>query len=162
MEILPFADDHVEGAAALLAQRHAAHRAAEPLLPERSDLAAEIEKERQDGSGAVALEGGAVVGYLLGQERENFMGKHVWSHVAGHAVREPELARDRVGEASVQPGGDTERLGVLGRQGKGPLVDVDGPHVSRRTAECQCGREHAVAAAEVEQGALTHRRLGLP
>jgi GNAT superfamily N-acetyltransferase len=94
VEIVPFADEHVDGAAALLAARHAAHRAVEPLLPDRNDLAAEIAKERVDGSGAVALEGGAVVGFLLGQERENFMGKHVWSNVAGHAVREPELIRD--------------------------------------------------------------------
>jgi GNAT superfamily N-acetyltransferase len=94
MEILPFADEHVEGAAALLAERHAAHRTAQPLLPDRSDFEAQIEMERQDATGAVALEGGAVVGYLLGQQRENVMGRHVWSHVAGHAVRDPELIRD--------------------------------------------------------------------
>lgn len=94
MEILPFADEHVEGAAALLAERHAAHRAAEPLLPERDHLAAEIEKEREGATGAVALEGGEVAGYLLGQHRENWLGKHVWSGVAGQAVREAELARD--------------------------------------------------------------------
>ena len=94
MEIVPFAEEHVPGAAALLAERHAAHRAVEPLLPERSDFAGEIEKERQDATGAVAVEDGAVVGFLLGQHRENFMGPHIWSHVAGHAVRDPELARD--------------------------------------------------------------------
>jgi GNAT superfamily N-acetyltransferase len=94
VKIVPFADEHLEGAAALLAERHAAHRAAEPLLPERDDLAAQIEKEREDATGAVALDGGEVSGYLLGQHRENWMGKHVWSGVAGQAVREPELARD--------------------------------------------------------------------
>lgn len=94
VEIVPFADEHLEGAAALLAERHAAHRAAEPLLPERDDLVAEIGKEREDASGVVALEGGEVVGYLLGQHRDNWMGKHVWSGVAGQAVREPEVARD--------------------------------------------------------------------
>lgn len=94
MKIVPFADEHLQDAAALLAQRHAAHRAAEPLLPERDDLAAQIEKEREDATGAVAVDGGDVVGYLLGQRRENWIGKHVWSGVAGHAVREPELARD--------------------------------------------------------------------
>jgi GNAT superfamily N-acetyltransferase len=94
VEIVPFADEHVEGAAALLAERHAAHRTVEPLLPDRSDLAAEIAKERENASGAAALEDGAVVGFLLGQQRENWMGKHVWSHVAGHAVRDAELVRD--------------------------------------------------------------------
>jgi GNAT superfamily N-acetyltransferase len=63
-------------------------------LPERRDFAAEIEKERKDATGAVALEAGAVVGFLLGEQRENFMGRHIWSHVAGHAVRDPELIRD--------------------------------------------------------------------
>src|SRR5262249_11989914 len=33
-------------------------------------------------------------GYLLGQGREDQIGPHVWSYVAGHAVREPELIRD--------------------------------------------------------------------
>jgi GNAT superfamily N-acetyltransferase len=94
VEIVPFADEHVEGAAALLAQRHAAHRVAEPLLPDRSDFAAQIETERENASGAVAFEGGSVVGFLLGQRRENFMGPHLWSHVAGHAARDPELVRD--------------------------------------------------------------------
>jgi len=94
VEIVPFADEHVQGAAALLAERHVAHRAAEPLLPARTDLAMYIESEREGATGAVALEEGAVVGFLLGQERENFIGRHVWSHVAGQAVREPELVRD--------------------------------------------------------------------
>jgi GNAT superfamily N-acetyltransferase len=93
-EIVPFADEHVGGAAALLAERHSEHRAVEPLLPERTDFAAEIEKEREGATGAVALEDGAVVGFLLGQHRDNFMGPHIWSHVAGHAIREPELMRD--------------------------------------------------------------------
>jgi GNAT superfamily N-acetyltransferase len=94
MEIVPFADEHVEGAAALLAERHAAHRAVEPLLPARSDLAAQIEKEREDATGAVAISNGAVVGYLLGQHRDTWMGRHIWSSVAGQAVREAECARD--------------------------------------------------------------------
>jgi GNAT superfamily N-acetyltransferase len=94
MDLVPFADEHVEGAAALLAARHADHRAAEPLLPERDGLAAQIAKEREDATGVVALDGGEVAGYLLGQHRENWMGKHVWSGIAGQAVREPELARD--------------------------------------------------------------------
>ena len=102
MQIVPFADEHVEGAAALLAERHAAHRAAEPLLPARTDFAAHVEKEREDGTGAVALDGGAVVGFLLGQQRDNFMGPDVWSYVAGHAAREPELVRDLYA-AAAQP-----------------------------------------------------------
>jgi GNAT superfamily N-acetyltransferase len=42
----------------------------------------------------VALEGEEVVGFLVAKRREDSIGPHVWSHVAGHAVRDPELARD--------------------------------------------------------------------
>ncbi|HEU5478112.1 MAG TPA: GNAT family N-acetyltransferase [Gaiellaceae bacterium] len=94
MEIVPFADEHVGGAAELLAERHATHRVAEPLLPDREDFAAQIAKEREDATGVVALEDGVVVAYLLGQRRENHLGRHIWSHVAGHASRDPELVRD--------------------------------------------------------------------
>jgi predicted N-acetyltransferase YhbS len=93
-EIVPFADEHVDGAAALLAERHARHRAAEPLLPADVDFRAELEKERDELGGAVALDGDEVVGYLVGKRREDHVGPHVWSHIAGHAVREPELTRD--------------------------------------------------------------------
>jgi ribosomal protein S18 acetylase RimI-like enzyme len=34
------------------------------------------------------------VGYPLGQRRDDQIGPLIWSHVAGHAVREPEVARD--------------------------------------------------------------------
>jgi predicted N-acetyltransferase YhbS len=92
--IVPFADEHLEGAARLLAERHARHRAAEALLPAEVDFAAEIEKERDELPGVVALEGDEVVGYLVGKRREDHVGPHVWSFIAGHAVREPELTRD--------------------------------------------------------------------
>ena len=94
VEIRPFADEHLDGAAALLAERHARHRAVEPLLPADVDFRAEIEKERDELGGAVALAGGEVVGYLLGRRREDRVGPHVWSFIAGHAAREPEVVRD--------------------------------------------------------------------
>ena len=53
-----------------------------------------MENEREDASGAVAIEAGEVAGYLLGRRREDQLGPHVWSYVSGHAVREPELVRD--------------------------------------------------------------------
>ena len=94
MDIVAFTDAHVDGAAAVLAERHAAHLEVEPLLPRRTDFAAQVENEREDATGAVAIDGGEVVGYLLGKRREDFLGPHIWSHVAGHAVRDPELVRD--------------------------------------------------------------------
>jgi GNAT superfamily N-acetyltransferase len=104
LEIVPFADEHLDGAAQLLAERHARHREVEPLLPEVRDFRAEIEREwRADGtSGAVALAGGEAVGYLIGWPREDPVGPHVWSHVAGHAVREPELTRDLYAAAATR------------------------------------------------------------
>lgn len=92
--IVPFRDEHLEGAARLLEERHARHREVEPLLPAEVDFVAEIEKERDELGGVVALDGDDVVGYLVGRRREDHVGPHVWSFVAGHAVREPELTRD--------------------------------------------------------------------
>jgi GNAT superfamily N-acetyltransferase len=93
-EILPFADEHLDAAAGLLAERHARHRAAEPLLPADVDFRTQIEQERDELPGVAAVAGGEVVGYLVGKRREDQIGPHVWSHIAGHAVREAELARD--------------------------------------------------------------------
>ena len=94
-EILAFADEHLKGAAALLAERHARHRTEEPLLPDIADFREPVEREWRDGAGgAAALADGEVVGYLIGQRREDAVGPYVWSHVAGHAVRTPEVTRD--------------------------------------------------------------------
>lgn len=95
VEILPFADEHLEGAAALLAERHAAHRLIEPLLPEIGDFRTLVDAEWDAGvGGAVALSDGEVVGYLVGPRRDDAIGPYIWTHVAGHATREPEHARD--------------------------------------------------------------------
>jgi ribosomal protein S18 acetylase RimI-like enzyme len=102
LELRPFADEHVEAAGRLLAERHRRHRAAEPLLPERFEdpAAARAEVEaawREEGaSGAVALRGGRAVGYLVGapDDEEHWGGPNVWVGLAGHAVEEAETARD--------------------------------------------------------------------
>jgi ribosomal protein S18 acetylase RimI-like enzyme len=96
-EIVPFTDEHVDGAAALLAERHARHRAAEPLLPDVTDFRAQIEHEwGADGaSGAAAVADGEVVGYLIGRGEESWAGRHLWMRLASHSVREPgEIVRD--------------------------------------------------------------------
>ncbi len=97
MRLRAFQGENVGGAAALLAERHARHRAGEPLLAPLEDAQAEVERTWRavGASGAVALDGGEVVGYLLGSVRENeYWHKHVWVELAGHAAREPELVRD--------------------------------------------------------------------
>ena len=93
-EIVPFADEHMDDAVRLLAERHSRHRELEALLPADTDLREQVERERGELAGMVAVEAGEVVGYLLGTRREDQIGPHVWSYIAGHAVRNPELVRD--------------------------------------------------------------------
>lgn len=92
MEIVPFADAHLDDAAELLAARHARHRAAEPLLPADVDFRAEIEKEwSADGSSGVF----SPAGYLIGAPRRVGNASWLWMGIAGHAVAdEAERARD--------------------------------------------------------------------
>jgi len=74
-------------AVALLAERFARQRAAEPLLPELDDFAAQL-----PGQGHVATRGGEAVAYLGGAVDEE-MRIARWLF-AGHAAREPEALRD--------------------------------------------------------------------
>ena len=63
LEVVPFSDEHLDDAAALLAARHARHRAAEPLLPEVADPLAAVELEwRTEGASGVFAPGR---GYLI-------------------------------------------------------------------------------------------------
>jgi GNAT superfamily N-acetyltransferase len=98
VEIAPLGDEHVGGAAELLAARHARHREVEPLLPELEDARAEIERALAPDatSGVAALErGGEIGGFLIGALREDeYFGRHIWVGHGAHAAREPEIARD--------------------------------------------------------------------
>jgi ribosomal protein S18 acetylase RimI-like enzyme len=107
LDIRPFSDEFLPHAGELLAARHHAHRATEPLLPARYEnagaAAAEVEKlARSEGaSGAVALRGSRVVGYLLGARKDDdIWGANVWVETAGHAVEVPEDLRDLYGAAA--------------------------------------------------------------
>jgi ribosomal protein S18 acetylase RimI-like enzyme len=96
-EIVTFSDEHLDGAAVVLAERHARHRAAEPLLPEIADFRAQVERDwkAEGASGAAAIVDGEVVGYLIGRGEENWAGRYLWVRLASHAVREPgEIVRD--------------------------------------------------------------------
>jgi GNAT superfamily N-acetyltransferase len=101
LELRPFADEHVEDAAALLADRHRRQRLVEPLLPaafeEPTATVVELESAwRAEGaSGAVALHRGRLVGYLLGAPRPGTLwGPNVFVETAGHAAVETETVRD--------------------------------------------------------------------
>lgn len=101
LEVGPFAEEDIAGAAELLAERHRRHRAAEPLLPaayeEPAAARAEIEALwRADGAtGAAAFRGGRMAGYLIGTPREESVwGANGWVEHAGHAATDPEDVRD--------------------------------------------------------------------
>jgi GNAT superfamily N-acetyltransferase len=101
LDVRPFAEEDIAGAAELLAERHRRHRAAESLLPaayeEPGAAAAEIEALwRADGAaGAAAFRGGRMAGYLIGTHREESVwGQNGWVEPAGHAAAQPEDVRD--------------------------------------------------------------------
>ncbi len=101
LELTPFADEHLDDAAALLAARQARHRRAEPLLPSAFEDAAAArtvieEAWSQDGaSGAVAQRDGRLIGYLVGAPRTGpLWGPNVWVETGGHAVEDAETLRD--------------------------------------------------------------------
>lgn len=94
LELQPFGDEHLDAAADLLAERHARHRKAEPLLPAAVDFRGQIESEwRIEGAnGVFATRGGEPVGYLVGFPNPK-LGFRIG--VGGHAVRgDAEVARD--------------------------------------------------------------------
>jgi ribosomal protein S18 acetylase RimI-like enzyme len=109
LEVVPFADEHVEDAGGLLAARHGRHRHDEQLLPERYEDPGSATEEllsewRADGaSGAAALRDGHLVGYLVGAPRDaKVWGENVWVGAAGHAVDAAEEVRDLYGFAAAR------------------------------------------------------------
>ena len=108
-EVTEFTSQHLEAAAELLAARHRRHRAAAPLLsPAYDDPAACREPlasayAAEDASGAVAVDGSRVVGYLLGAPKPGAAwGANVWVESAGHAVEHAELARTLYAHAATR------------------------------------------------------------
>jgi ribosomal protein S18 acetylase RimI-like enzyme len=109
LEVVCFADEHVEDAGNLLAARHTRHLEAAPLLPERFAEPAAAGEEvvsawRADGaSGSAALREGKLVGYLIGAPRDDSVwGDNVWVEASAHAVLEPEEARDLYAKAAAR------------------------------------------------------------
>jgi GNAT superfamily N-acetyltransferase len=105
LETHSFADEHLDGAAALLEKRHRRHRDAEPLLGKSYDFRAEVEALRRGeaASGAVATRDGRIVGYLLGIRKDDARwGPNVWVDPAGYAVEEAEDIRDLYAAAAAR------------------------------------------------------------
>ena len=99
-DIVPFSDEHLDGAALLLAERHRAHRLVEPGLDQRyedPDLAREEVGAlvRADGaSGVAGLMDGQVAGFVVGTPRDASWGPNMWVEPAGHAAVGAEVVRD--------------------------------------------------------------------
>jgi ribosomal protein S18 acetylase RimI-like enzyme len=128
LEIHPFAEEHLDDAAALLAERHRRHQEAEPLLGADYDFRAEVEAlwTGDHPSGAVATRGGRVVGYLLGiRKDDNRWGANVWVDPAGHAVEDAEDVRDLYAAASTRwfDEGRTRQY-VMAPASDAPLLDA--------------------------------------
>ena len=151
LDIQPFADEHLPAAATLLAERHRAHREAEPLLPDVSDFRAHVEEEwsKEDATGWLALRDDEPAGYLIGSPRSEVWGAgNVWVGLAGHAVREPEIVRDLYREAAAA----WVNLGLRRHYAMVPATDqplVDG------WFRLSFGAQHALAIREVPADAIT-------
>lgn len=103
-EIAPFTDALLDDAAELLANRQRAWRAYMPLLPARfEDVvvargAVESAWRTLGARGVVALDGGKLLGYLIGAPRVSLLsGRTAWVDLPGHALapgQDAELYRD--------------------------------------------------------------------
>jgi GNAT superfamily N-acetyltransferase len=91
VQIVPFAEEHVDAAAELLAARHEAHRLEIPELAAEPDYRAEIQALLADGATGMFADGA----YVLGRADDpKWWGPNIWIHAAGHAASDTELLRD--------------------------------------------------------------------
>jgi GNAT superfamily N-acetyltransferase len=98
--VRPFDEGDIEAAGRLLAARHAEHRRHEQLLDAQFEDAEAATAEvaaawsTDDASGAIAVQDGQTVGYLLGAPKEPSWGPNVWIESSGVAVTSAEIIRD--------------------------------------------------------------------
>jgi ribosomal protein S18 acetylase RimI-like enzyme len=129
LEIRPFSDEDVDGAAALLGKRHAQHREAEPLLPANVDFRAEI-----DALWRAEVRSGV-------HRTEGAWGSNVWVEHAGHAVEEPEFVRDLYALAAA----DWVKRGLTSHYASVPATD---PKLVDAWFRLSFGAQHAGAIQE--------------
>jgi GNAT superfamily N-acetyltransferase len=97
VEIVPFAEEHLDAAAELLAARHERHRREFPQLPADLDYRAEIAALLADGATGSFTDGAYVLGRPGPEDR---WGPNIWIEAAGHAASDPERLRDAWGHAA--------------------------------------------------------------
>lgn len=109
LDLLPFADEHLDEAAELLARRHSRQRAVEPLLspafeqPRAARAELEAAWQADGASGATAIRDGRLVGFMVGAPRTSpLWGPNVFVETAGHAAEEAETVRDLYGLAAAR------------------------------------------------------------
>lgn len=148
-EIVPFAEEHVEAAASLLAERQRAQRAVEPSLAARFESPAGTRPELErllasDGaSGAALLRGGVLAGFLLGAPRgDTTWGPNTWVEAPGHAVVEAELVRDLYAAAAA-------RWVEEGRTSHYAIVPASDPALVDAWFRLGFGHQHVHAVREV-------------
>jgi GNAT superfamily N-acetyltransferase len=149
LNIQPFSDEHLDAASALLAERHRAHREAEPLLPDVTDFKAHVEDEwrADDATGWFALVDGEPDGYLIGSPRGEVWGEgNVWIGLAGHAVRQPETVRDLYQAAA-------EAWVDRGLRRHYALVPTNDPALVDAWFRLSFGAQHAQGIQEVPESA---------
>src|SRR5207237_1082935 len=87
---------------------------------------AEIETawRKDHAAGAVALQGGRIVGYLVGapDDEAHWGGGNVWVGLAGHAVEDAETARDLYAVAAQRGEVADDEVGTLVAEVEGRIV----------------------------------------
>ena len=168
LDVQPFAPGDIDDAARLLAARHATHRLAQPLLGARhedvSTARAEIEAVLAvaGASGAIARRDGEAVGYVLGAAKPGpAWGPNVWVESAGHAVQDPEVARDLYGLAA-------QRWVADGATAHYVLVPAHDPALVDAWSRLAFGQQHthgirrAEASAETDSVVRRARQSDIP
>jgi len=108
-KIRPFSSDSTGPAAVLLAERHRRHREATPALEPTFEHPATIRglianlAEQPEASGAVVLQKGDPIAYVLGTRRpDSTWGPNVWIEDAGHAGTDLEAIREAYAAAAAE------------------------------------------------------------
>ena len=152
LQVVPFSEDHVPDAGRLLAARHRRHRSDEPLLPAAHEdpevAAASVAAafREQAASGAVAVRGGRVVGFLLGAPKPSgTWGPNVWVESAEHAVERAEDVRDLYAAAAT-------RWVEEGRTAHYAVVPAHDPALVAAWFRLAFGHQHTHGIREVAPG----------